>query len=74
MYYVSQNHFSLLRFQTPYVSYPDISRILSLISVVPTNMGGVFAKYSVQAVAWLVSKKSGLFFGISRLKKIDTVT
>ena len=26
------------------------------------NMGGVFAKYSVQAVAWLFSKKSGLFF------------
>ena len=37
-------------------------------------MGGVFAKYSVQAVAWLFSKKSGLFFGISRFKKIDTVT
>ena len=38
------------------------------------HMGGVFAKYSVQAVAWLFSKKSGLFFGISRFKKIDTVT
>ena len=38
------------------------------------NMGGVFAKYSVQAVAWLFSKKSGLFFGISRFKKIDTVS
>ena len=37
-------------------------------------MGGVFAKYSVQAVAWLFSKKSGLFFGISRFKKIDTVS
>ena len=37
-------------------------------------MGGVFAKYSVQVVAWLFSKKSGLFFGISRFKKIDTVT
>ena len=39
-----------------------------------TYMGGVFAKYSVQAVAWLFSKKSGLFFGISRFKKIDTVS
>ena len=38
------------------------------------SMGGVFAKYSVQAVAWLFSKKSGLFFGISRFKKIDTVS
>ena len=38
------------------------------------DMGGVFAKYSVQAVAWLFSKKSGLFFGISRFKKIDTVS
>ena len=37
-------------------------------------MGGVFTKYSVQAVAWLFSKKSELFFGISRFKKIDTVT
>ena len=37
-------------------------------------MGGVFAKYSVQAVAWWFSKKSGLFFGISRFKKIDTVS
>ena len=37
-------------------------------------MGGVFAKYSVQAVACLFSKKSGLFFGISRFKKIDTVS
>ena len=37
-------------------------------------MGGVFAKYSVQAVAWLFSKKSVLFFGISRFKKIDTVS
>ena len=36
------------------------------------GMGGVFAKYSVQAVAWLFSKKSGLFFGISRFKKIDS--
>ena len=43
-----------------------------LTSVV--GMGGVFAKYSVQAVAWLFSKKSGLFFGISRFKKIDTVS
>ena len=37
-------------------------------------MGDALAKYSVQAVAWLFSKKSGLFFGISRFKKIDTVT
>ena len=40
----------------------------------PEPMGGVFDKYSVQAVAWLFSKKSGLFFGISRFKKIDTVS
>ena len=38
------------------------------------DMGYAFDKYSVQAVAWLFSKKSGLFFGISRFKKIDTVT
>ena len=37
-------------------------------------MGYAFVKYSVQAVAWLFSKKSRLFFGISRFKKIDTVT
>ena len=46
----------------------------SLLIPRPGSMGGVFAKYSVQAVAWLFSKKSGLFFGISRFKKIDTVS
>ena len=49
-------------------------KILSVAVSLLKSMGGVFAKYSVQAVAWLFSKKSGLFFGISRFKKIDTVS
>ena len=37
-----------------------VDQILTLYP--PHCMGGVFAKDSVQAVAWLFSKKSGLFF------------
>ena len=42
--------------------------VRDLVDVV--SMGDAFAEYSVQAVAWLFSKKYGLFFGISRFKKL----
>ena len=81
-YVISVNYaMSRVKYTTGYTNYSLISPsqvkgLTSLTSATSTisTMGGVFAKYSVQAVAWLFSKKSGLFFGISRFKKIDTVS